>query len=88
MGPDPSDPHLVKSMWVLGLGPAFSLLKRGSCMLGPAESFFNVGPTTTATRLSSLRGCAGAGVLTYALVKLAWVRDTGPAVRDANAGLT
>jgi hypothetical protein len=86
VGPDPSDPHLVKSMWVLGLGPAFSLLKRGSCMLGPAESFFNVGPTTSDLRVC--QACVGAGVLTYALVKLAWVRDTGPAVRDANAGLT
>ena len=26
-------------------------------------------------------------MLTCALVKLAWVRDTGPAVRDADAGL-
>ena len=54
-------------------------------MLGPTESFFNVGPTTSDLRVC--QACVGAGVLTYALVKLAWVRDTGPAVRDANAGL-
>ena len=66
-------------------GPAFSLLVRGSCMLGPAEPLFDVGPTTSDPR--ARQAFEGPADRAYVFAKLARVRDAGPAVRDAYAGL-
>ena len=66
-------------------GPAFSLLVRGSCMLGPAEPLFDVGPTTSDPR--ARQAFEGPADRAYVFAKLTRVRDAGPAVRDAYAGL-
>jgi hypothetical protein len=66
-------------------GPAFSetfsLLVRRSWMLGPAEPLFDVGSTPSDPR--ARQACEGPAYRAYVIVKLAWVRDAGPAVRDA-----
>ena len=70
-------------------GPAFSLLVRGSCMLGPAEPLLDVGPTLgpTTSDPRARQAFEGPADRAYVFAKLARVRDAGPAVRDVYAGL-